>query len=418
MRTVTYCNIPQLRPTLRSKPIEAAVAEARTLVQAGHKEIILTGIFLGAYGRPTAVRKRFTAQRSPLAALVRAIAEVDGVERLRLSSLEPGDVDGSLLEVLATRRSCVPHPHLPLQSGSERILRRMNRQYTRDAYEHMIDGVRRALDCPAISTDIIVGFPGETESDFEASVEMARGLEFCKIHAFPFSPREKTAAARWQREFVHPAVVRERMRRLAEVERECSLAYRRRLRGCVERVIVEPPDGSPDDLETVEIRHGRADRYVEIHFDTDGQVRTGDLVSVRIDCITPTRTHGTYVNPRVTDYRLPVIPAVQALPSRSKWKRGKIAPPSRDFSVARRFAQAKACGSEGLFIRRLYLDHASRAEPMPSFRAPDGVALGRQVWTEQTGQARRGTRRLRGTPDARSSLWGRPGGEVELLCRR
>ncbi|RME38412.1 MAG: radical SAM protein, partial [Planctomycetota bacterium] len=165
----TYCIIPRLRPRVRFKPIAAVVDEARRLVAAGHREIILTGIFLGAYGRTTALRKRWGRRsgRSPLARLVEALCDVDGLERLRLSSLEPGDVDASLLDVLATRKPCVPHLHLPLQSGSERILRRMNRQYTRDDFLRMIDRVRAALDRPAITTDIIVGFPGETDADFE-----------------------------------------------------------------------------------------------------------------------------------------------------------------------------------------------------------------------------------------------------------
>ncbi len=252
----TYCIIPRLRPSLRSKPIEAAVDEARALVKAGHREIILTGIFLGAYGRETALRKRWLGGRSPLAELVDALARVEGLDRLRLSSLEPGDVDASLLEMLAIRETCVPHLHLPLQSGSQAILTRMNRQYSRDAFLAMIDRVREALDRPAISTDLIVGFPGETEADFEASLTIARHAGFCKIHAFPFSPREQTAAARWQREFVPGPVVRERMQRVAELERELSLDFRRQFVGETERVIVERSEGTSDGVSP-EILHGR-----------------------------------------------------------------------------------------------------------------------------------------------------------------
>jgi threonylcarbamoyladenosine tRNA methylthiotransferase MtaB len=295
----SYCIIPRLRPNLRSKPIEEAVAEARGLVRAGYREIVLTGIFLGAYGRPTALRKRFGPGQAPLAELVQALAGVEGLARLRLSSLEPGDVDDDLLEVLAARGCCVPHLHLPLQSGSPEVLRRMNRQYTGDAYVAMVDRVRAALDRPSITTDIIVGFPGETEADFEATLQIARYAEFSKIHAFPFSSREGTAAARWQKEFVPPAVMRERMTRLADVERECSLRYRRRLLGLVERVIVEP-DRPPSPWErgrgegpSPHIRHGRSDRYFEVHFEPADEVRTGDLVPVRIDHVTPGRTHGT-----------------------------------------------------------------------------------------------------------------------------
>lgn len=320
----TYCIIPQLRPTPRSKPVETAVAEARALVRAGHREIIVTGIFLGAYGRDTAVRKRWSRLRPPLTILVEALARVQGLARLRLSSLEPGDIDQSLLDVLASHENCVPHLHLPLQSGSPAILRRMNRQYTREAFLEMMDRVRATLNRPAITTDIIVGFPGETEADFQASVELARSAEFCRIHAFPFSPRDNTAAARWQREFVDPAVVRDRMARLARLGMDLSLAFRRRFVGSVERVIVEEPSASgaqpppgPERLaarpepvaagtgtehytarppRSRAIRQGRADRYFEIHFEAE-DVRPGDLVRVRIDRVTPTRTHGELLIP-------------------------------------------------------------------------------------------------------------------------
>ncbi len=217
-------------------------------------------------------------------------------------------MDDALLEVLAAGGCCVPHLHLPLQSGSSSLLRRMNRQYPCDQYVDMVERVHRALDRPAISTDIIVGFPGETETDFQASIEVARSTGFCKIHAFPFSPRPGTAAARWSKTYVHSTDVRERMRRLAEVERECSLAFRRRFIGEVERVIVESPCGPPDDAggrqarsriqdgDSLSIYHGRADRYFEIHFESDAERHAGDIVAVRVDRVTPTRTHGTVVD--------------------------------------------------------------------------------------------------------------------------
>lgn len=293
----SYCIIPRLRPSPRSKPIDVAVAEAKDLVRAGHKEIILTGVFLGAYGRETALRRRWKNTGSPLAVLVQSLARIEGLERLRLSSLEPGDVDDALLETLASFTCCVPHLHLPLQSGSERILNRMNRQYTVEAYLDMIDRVRRVLDEPAISTDIIVGFPGERESDFEGSLEVARSAEFCKIHAFPFSAREKTAAARWRREFVGGEVARERMQRLLEVETECSLRYRQRLIGRVERVIVEDAAETKagvgrDPVGDGAVACGRTDRYFMAHFAGNG-LCPGDVVSVRIDRVMPNRTTGT-----------------------------------------------------------------------------------------------------------------------------
>jgi threonylcarbamoyladenosine tRNA methylthiotransferase MtaB len=295
----TYCIIPRLRPMVRSKPMELVAAEAQQLVSSGHQEITLTGIFLGAYGRETALRRRFATKVSPLAELVDRVSRVEGLERLRLSSLEPGDVDDSLLDVLANRPACVPHLHLPLQSGSAQILRRMNRQYTVDSYLDMITEVRRRLDRPAITTDVIVGFPGETDADWEASVTVARASRFLKIHAFPFSPRDGTAAARWRQDFIDHQRVRNRLAHLAEVERECSMEYRRSLLGMRERVIIETgseswsPNGDPTPL------HGRADRYVDIHFAAPPgtNLGPGQSAPVRIDRITPTRTHGTCLSP-------------------------------------------------------------------------------------------------------------------------
>ncbi len=304
----TYCIIPRLRPRLAWKPVKGVVDEARSLVAAGHKEIVLTGIFLGAYGRTTAIRKRFDRSRSPLAELVAALAGVEGLERLRLSSLEPGDVDEALLDVLSSHKNCVPHLHLPLQSGSAEILRRMNRQYTRDAFVQMIDRVKAVLDRPAISTDIIVGFPGESDKDFQDSLDMAKFVEFSKIHAFPFSPREGTAAARWKSQFIHPTTIRRRMDRLAAIERDCSIAFRRRAIGSRERVLVEADGGGADaEPGNPRIAHGRTDRYFNIHFDAPATVKPGDLAAVRVTRVTPTRTHGTYLPQEDGIFPLPVL---------------------------------------------------------------------------------------------------------------
>jgi len=340
----TYCIIPRLRPTLRSKPIETALAEAHDLVRSGHREIIVTGIFLGAYGRDSALRKRWVNGRSPLSALVEALSRVRGLVRLRLSSLEPGDMDDSLLEVIADHGACVPHFHLPLQSGSPEILRRMNRQYSRDQFIDMVDRVRSRLDRPAISTDIIVGFPGESETDFQATLDIARYAQFVKVHAFPFSARDGTAAARWGKEFVPAHVVRERMNQLVDVERRSSFEFRKQFVGHVERVIVERntaryddprnasvgdeaegasvdaspgPNASPShstnqsELMTggpdqPRIVHGRSDRYFEIHFESSW-VAPGSLARVRIDRVTPTRTHGTCLHPVGAAVSLPVL---------------------------------------------------------------------------------------------------------------
>ncbi len=291
----TYCIIPSARKRLYSKPIEDAVSEVRQLVANGYREIVLTGIFLGAYGRPTASRRRFKSNESPLAGLVEAIAQTEGLDRLRLSSLEPGDVDDALLDVLSRYENCVPHLHLPLQAGSNEVLRRMNRQYTVDEYLAMIQSVRTKLDRPAITTDVIVGFPGETDQMFEDTLNVARESGFCKIHAFPFSPRPGTAAARWKKEFVHQQAVKQRMHDLESLGYELARGYEKQFVGHTERVLVEGKSGR--GLETADgglLMHGHSDRYFEVFF-AAGQVEPGEMVRVRIDAVEADRVYGTLV---------------------------------------------------------------------------------------------------------------------------
>ncbi|MDB5303656.1 MAG: mtaB, partial [Phycisphaerales bacterium] len=200
----TYCIIPSLRTKLWSKPVEDAVQEANALVVAGHVEIVLTGIFLGAYGQPTALRRRQPqGTDKPLSALIDALCtRVPGLRRLRLSSLEPGDLTDELLSVLRSHAQVVPHFHLPLQSGSDTLLRKMNRQYTRDDFLRMVDRVNNAFDRPALTTDVVAGFPGESDEEFNRTLEVVEAARFIHVHAFPYSPRPGTAAARWTKQFV------------------------------------------------------------------------------------------------------------------------------------------------------------------------------------------------------------------------
>ena len=286
----TYCIIPQLRSTLHSKPIETAVDEARRLVDAGHVEIVLTGIFLGAYGQPTALRRRQGHGPSPLARLVESLCKrVAGLKRLRLSSIEPGDLSGQLLAMLASHEQIVPHFHLPLQSGCDAILRRMNRQYRRDEFLQMVDRVNAAFDRPALTTDIIVGFPGEGDAEFGQTVEAVRRCGFIHVHAFAYSPRPGTAAARWRDQFVHGPVVNERISALGLLAEQQSYAFRSKFSGETAEVIVERGEEG-DGPRT--FRHGRCERYFPIHFETP-DARPGDLVRLRIERVTQVRTFGS-----------------------------------------------------------------------------------------------------------------------------
>jgi threonylcarbamoyladenosine tRNA methylthiotransferase MtaB len=285
----TYCIIPSLRSVLWSKPIDDAVNEARRLVDAGHVEIVLTGIFLGAYGHATALRRRQNAAESfPLAQLIDALCtRVPGLRRLRLSSLEPGDLNDGLFSVLRAHRQVVPHLHLPLQSGSDRLLRRMNRQYTRDDYLRLLDRVAAAWDRAALTTDIIVGFPGESDHCFDQTLDIVNRARFIHVHAFPFSPRPGTAAARWRGEFVHGTTVAQRLDELTRLAAAHSHQFRAGFVGQTVEVLTERNRAT----DSPEMRHGRCERYFDVQFHAPS-VRPGDLVTLRIERATPTQTFG------------------------------------------------------------------------------------------------------------------------------
>ncbi len=265
------------------------IAEARALVAAGHRELVITGIFLGAYGQPTALRRRQSSDsQHSLARLVRRLgAEVPDLHRLRLSSIEPGDLTDDLLAALASNPQVVPHFHIPLQSGDDDILRRMNRQYRRSDYLDMLARLTAAFDRPALTTDIIVGFPGETDEQFARTLDIADRAAFLHIHAFPFSPRPGTAAARWTADFVPADTLRTRLAQLADASTRSSLAFRRQFLGQTVEVLVErDPSNSP-------LGHGRCERYFDVHFPT--RPSAGAAVTVRINSIDANRTLGAPV---------------------------------------------------------------------------------------------------------------------------
>jgi len=278
----TYCIVPYLRSSVWSRSIASVEAEARRLVAAGHKEIVLCGVFLGAFGRGTAIRRRWARSDPPaLVCLLERIAQIEGLWRVRLSSLEPGDVSDELLGACRETEKFAPHFHLPLQSGSPRILRRMNRQYSPDEYRLSVDRIREAFDRPAITTDVIVGFPGEDEKNFCATLEMARYAGFSKIHAFPFSPIEGTAAWRWRAEAPPREVVRERIARLRELESQLARRYRNQFLGqAVEGLVERARRGSNGWREAL------TDRYLRIRFRTPGEYQddpTGRIVRLRVE---------------------------------------------------------------------------------------------------------------------------------------
>jgi threonylcarbamoyladenosine tRNA methylthiotransferase MtaB len=274
----TYCIIPKIRTNVCNKGVKTVLKEANNLVQAGHKEIILTGIFLGAYGQTTARRKKWdTDKLDSLSELVNEVASIDGLTRLRLSSLEPLDVTDRLLEVMTTHNNIAPHLHLPLQSGSANVLRKMARQYTIGDFLRVVKRAKKAFDRPAITTDIIVGFPGETERDFRQTVEVAKKVGFSKIHVFSFSVRKNTAAEKMAKLFgkVNPQEIKRRSGILQAVDAELQDQFRQSCTGLREQVLIEKTNP----------HRGRCGRYFMIDVNNllyAEKLRKGDLASVMI----------------------------------------------------------------------------------------------------------------------------------------
>jgi threonylcarbamoyladenosine tRNA methylthiotransferase MtaB len=236
----TFCIIPTVRPVLRSRPVAEIADEVSRLVDAGHREIVLTGIHLGHYGLDLC-KGRPRVEWTRLWHLLDRLAALPGDFRLRLSSLEAAEARDDLIAALARHPSICPHLHLCLQSGSDRILAAMKRRYRSAGFLERIRRIRAVLDSPAFSTDVIVGFPGETDADFDATCRVVREAGFSRIHVFSYSPRAGTAAASLPDD-VPPQVKAQRRQRLHEIEREIAAAYHRSLLGRVLDVLVEGPD--------------------------------------------------------------------------------------------------------------------------------------------------------------------------------
>ena len=186
----TYCIIPYARGRVRSRNIESVLKEVRALAKKGYKEVVLTGIHLSSYGVDFPEEKKET-----LLSLIRAVHEIEGIKRIRLGSLEPGIVTREFAEGIAALPKVCPHFHLSLQSGCDKTLRNMNRRYSAAEYAEKCELIRKFYPSPALTTDVIVGFPVETEEDFEESYEFVKNIHFYETHIFKYSRRQGTKAA-------------------------------------------------------------------------------------------------------------------------------------------------------------------------------------------------------------------------------
>ncbi len=289
----TFCVVPYTRGRERSRPMAEILDEARGLVASGLREVELLGQTINSYRCPSS--------GAPFAALLEAVAAVDGLERVRYVTSHPRHFDDELIEVLARRPSVSRYLHLPVQAGSDRILRRMHRRYTRDGYVELVSRIRRAVPDINLSTDVIVGFPGETEQDFVATLELVEQLRFGQVFGFAFSPRPRTPAARYPAP-VPEEVRKDRLQRLFAVTDRISLELNQSVVGTVARVLV---DGT--SRRDPGVWQGRGEDNRVVNFPRTGTESVGDVVDVRIVRAAPHSLIGEAVGDHVP-HRLPFLP--------------------------------------------------------------------------------------------------------------
>lgn len=279
----TYCIIPYVRGPLSSKPVEDVVYEVEQLAKDGIQEVVLTGIHLSSYGVDLTECKNFLElEGRMLLKLIQNVAKVDGIERIRLGSLEPRIITKNFLEELSQIPEVCPHFHLSLQSGCDQTLRRMNRHYSADEYEEGVKMIRAYFKHPAITTDIIVGFPQETEEEFEATCAFARRIAFAQIHVFKYSRRQGTMADAMTGQ-VDETIKNQRSEKLIGIEKELEKEYQKYFIGKKEEVLLE-------EVQLIEGREyvvGYNERYVRIAVSCtempDAKERCNTIATVKIE---------------------------------------------------------------------------------------------------------------------------------------
>jgi len=207
----SYCKVPLVRGRSKSKPVDEVIREARQLVENGFKEIVLTGICLGAH--------------NDLIKVISSLEKIELLERIRLSSIEAGDVTDELIKRIARSKKVCPHLHIPIQSGDNQILKKMGRKYSRLDYLKLIRKLKKNVPQVAITTDVLVGFPGESEKNFFNTVDLIKKIAPLRVHIFPYSKREGTAAAGLKGE-LQPRIVKKRIANLKKAADDCSAAYK------------------------------------------------------------------------------------------------------------------------------------------------------------------------------------------------
>ncbi|MDF2844144.1 MAG: hypothetical protein K0R00_2570 [Herbinix sp.] len=270
-RFCSYCIIPYVRGRVRSRQEEEILAEIKGLIEKGYKEFVLTGIHISSYGS-----ERESQLELPLAKLIQRIGELEGIERIRLGSLEPRIITEEFLQAIAGVSQFCPHFHLSLQSGSDSVLKRMNRKYSSDEYYQGVKLIRTFFDTPSFTTDVIVGFPGETQEEFEQTLEFVKKVGFADIHVFKYSKRAGTKAA------VMPEQIQEEIKNVRSTElitlaQKMGREYMDHFVGRLEKILFEEEivvDGKQYQV-------GHNERYLKLAVESTADL-SNQVLNVRI----------------------------------------------------------------------------------------------------------------------------------------
>lgn len=262
----TFCIIPWARGLMRSRDPEKVVEQATQLVNSGYKEIVLTGIHTGGYGQDL---KNYN-----LAQLLRDLDTIEGLERIRISSIEASQLTDEVIDVIGNSNKVVRHLHIPLQSGSDDVLKRMRRKYTMAHFSERLTKLHQALPDLAVTSDVIVGFPGESEDEFQETYDFIVNHHFSELHVFPYSPRIGTPAARMDNQ-IDEETKNVRVHKLISLSNQLAKEYASKFEDEVLEVIPEEMGEEPHTLV------GYADNYMKVRFEEDDSL-IGQIVKVKI----------------------------------------------------------------------------------------------------------------------------------------
>ncbi len=279
----TYCIIPYVRGRIRSRSMDSVIDEISRLAEAGVKEVVLTGIHISSYGRDM-------DGDIGLADLVENISKIEGIERIRLGSLEPGIITEEFAHRIKAVDKLCPHFHLSLQSGCDSVLKRMNRKYTCSEYMEKCELLRKVYKNPAITTDVIVGFPGETEEEFECTRKYLEDINLYEMHIFKYSQRKGTPAATMPNQ-VDPSVKNSRSDVLLAISEHNKHAYQDLFVGTTVKVLVE----ELVEKNGEEYMRGHTERYMDVHISTEGITDPQSFKNRIVEVMYEKTTAGEYV---------------------------------------------------------------------------------------------------------------------------